>query len=54
MVAGGNRGDPWTHTLDHTPSLVAEDAGEFPLRVSTSKSIGIGVAYPRGLNLGMI
>ena len=54
MVAGGNRGDPRTHALDHTPSFVAEDAGEFPLRVSAPESIGIGVAHPSGQYLEMM
>ena len=46
MVARGNRGDLWTHTLDQTPSLMPDNAGEFPLRVSAPQSVGVSVAHP--------
>ena len=52
MVAGGNGGDPWPYALDHTPSLVAQNTGELALGVRAPQSVGIGVADPRGQDLG--
>ena len=47
-----NRRDSHPHTLDHTPSLMSQDAREQPLGVQSLQGIGVCVAHPRGQDLG--